>query len=78
DAAVPAPADAAGRFDGLAAEAAEAGVAFERLPAPTGLAGHVQAARLAADGAQQAATDPRADGVATTFAPAPDDEDRPS
>lgn len=62
----------------VAAEAEAAGVAFERLPAPTGLAGHVQAARLAADGAQQAATDPRADGVATTFAPDPDDEDRPS
>ncbi len=62
---------------GPEAEAAALGVAFERLPAPTGLAGHVQAARLAADGTQQAATDPRADGVATTFAPDPD-EDRPS
>ena len=65
-------------FAQVAAEAAALGVAFERLAAPSGLAGHVQAARLAADGGQQAATDPRADGVAATFAPDPDDEDRPS
>jgi gamma-glutamyltranspeptidase len=43
------------------AEATEAGVAFERLPEPTGVAGHVQTARLGADGLT-AGSDPRADG----------------
>jgi oxamate amidohydrolase len=43
------------------AEAAATGVAFERLSEPTGMAGHVQAARLGPDGLS-AGSDPRADG----------------
>jgi gamma-glutamyltranspeptidase len=42
-------------------EAAAAGVAFERLSEPTGMAGHVQIARLGRDGVS-AGSDPRADG----------------
>jgi gamma-glutamyltranspeptidase len=42
-------------------QAAEAGVAFERLPALTGMAGHVQAVRLGPDGLS-GGSDPRADG----------------
>ena len=43
------------------AETGESGVAFERLPAPTGMVGHVQVARLGPDGLS-AGSDPRADG----------------
>jgi gamma-glutamyltranspeptidase len=43
------------------AEAAASGVAFQRLREPTGMAGHVQAARLGPDGLS-AGSDPRADG----------------
>lgn len=51
------------------AEAADAGLPFERLSAFTGMAGHVQVARLRASGAPEAASDPRADGAALTLPP---------
>ncbi|MDW5596086.1 gamma-glutamyltransferase, partial [Conexibacter stalactiti] len=59
-------------------EAADAGVAFERLDTFTGLAGHVQAARLSPDGAQAAAADPRADGAALTLTTDDETEATPS
>jgi oxamate amidohydrolase len=43
------------------ADAASAALAFERLPALTGMAGHVQVARIGPDG-MSAGSDPRADG----------------
>ncbi|HST39996.1 MAG TPA: gamma-glutamyltransferase [Conexibacter sp.] len=59
-------------------EAADAGVAFERLDAFTGLAGHVQAARLSPDGSQHAAAAPRADGAALTLTTDDETEATPS
>lgn len=61
-----------------AAEAETLGVAFEQLDAFTGLAGHVQAARLSPDGSQHAAADPRADGAALTLTTDDETEATPS
>jgi gamma-glutamyltranspeptidase len=47
--------------DAPEAEAADAGLVFERWPALTGMAGHIQAARVG-PGGLSAGSDPRADG----------------